>query len=125
MSETESRPASASGKRLQRSARGLLRLDLSVLGAGFAWFAYVDAPITDGAMRLIAGAVLAGLLSIIAALICAESKTERVSRRCWRVALWAFALTTVLMLTAATVTLNLKGSGTEESETQTTVVMPA
>jgi hypothetical protein len=124
MSDTESRVASASGKKLQRSARGLLRLDLSVLGAGFAWFAYVDAPITDGAMRLIAAAVLAGLVSMLAALTCAESKTELVSRRCWRVALWTFALTTVLMLTAATVTLNLKGTGTEESDTQTTVVMP-
>jgi hypothetical protein len=124
MSETETGAASASGKKLQRSARGLLRLDLAVLGAGFAWFAYIDAPITDGAMRLIAAAVLVGLLSMVAALVCAESKTERVSRRCWRLALWAFAVTTVLMLTAATVTLNLKGTGTEESDTQTTVVMP-
>ncbi len=125
MSETEAGPPHASDKKRRRSARGLLRLDLSVLGAGFAWFAYVDAPITDGAMRLIAAAVLAGLLSIVAALICGESKTERASRRSWRVAVWAFAVTTVLMLTAATVTLNLKGTGNEESDTQTTVVMPA
>jgi hypothetical protein len=103
----------------------LLRLDLSVLGAGFAWFAYIDAPITDGAMRLVAGAVLAGLLTMVATLICGESKTERVSRRWWRVAVWAFAVTTLLMLTAATVTLNLKGTGADESDTPTAVVMPA
>ncbi len=125
MNDTEARVASASGTELKHGAGGLLRLDLAVLGAGFAWFAYVDAPITDGAMRLVAAAVLAGLVSIVAALICAESKNERISRRCWRVALWAFALTTLLMLTAATVTLNLKGTGTEESDTQTAVVMPA
>jgi hypothetical protein len=125
MNETESTVAGGSAKRLQRSARGLLRLDLSVLGAGFAWFAYIDAPITDGAMRLFAAAVLAGLLSMIAALICGESKTERVGRRWWRVALWSFAVTTVLVLTAATVTLNLKGTGTDESDTQTGMIRPA
>jgi hypothetical protein len=125
MNETETRVEGGSGKWRQRSARGLLRLNLSVLGAGFAWFAYIDAPITDGAMRLIAAAVLVGLLSLVATLICGESKTERGSRRWWRVALWSFAVTTVLMLTAATVTLNLKGSGTEDSDTQTSVVMPA
>lgn len=123
MSEIESTAAGGSGKRLQRSARGLLRLNLSVLGAGFAWFAYIDAPITDGAMRLFAAAVLAGVLSVVAALICGESRTERFSRRWWRVALWSFLVTTVLMLTAATVTLNLKGTGSDESDIQTAVVM--
>jgi hypothetical protein len=125
MNETESGVAGGSGRRRQRAARGLLRVNLSVLGAGFAWFAYIDAPITDGAMRLIAAAALAGLLSTVATLICGESKTERGSRRWWRVALWSFAVTSVLMLTAATVTLNLKGTGTDESDTQTAVVMPA
>ena len=125
MNETEPSAADGSAKRLQRSARRLLRLDLSVLGAGFAWFAYIDAPITDGAMRLFAGAVLTGLLCMIAALTCGESKTERVGRRRWRVALWSFAVTTVLMLMAATVTLNLKGTGTDESDTQTGLIRPA
>jgi hypothetical protein len=125
MNEVESRVAEGPARRLQRGARGLLRLDLSVLGAGFAWFAYIDAPITDGAMRLFAAAVLAGLLSMVSALICGESKTESVGRRWWRVALWSFAVTTVLMLTAATVTLNLKGTGTDESDTQTGVIRPA
>jgi hypothetical protein len=110
---------------LRRFAGRLLRLDLSVLGAGFAWFAYIDAPITDGAMRLIAAAVLSGLVSLLTALICGEARSERFARRWWSVALWSFALTSALMLAAATVTLNLKGSGTDESDTQTSVVMPA
>jgi hypothetical protein len=123
MNETLTGPATGSTRKLRRAAGGLLRLDLSVLGGGFAWFAYVDAPITDGAMRLIAAAVLCGLLCLVAALSCRESRTERLCRRWWRTALWTFVLTTVLMLTAATVTLNLKGTGTDESDTQTAVVM--
>jgi hypothetical protein len=125
MNEPEPAATDRSGRRLQRSARGLLRLNLSVLGAAFAWFAYVDAPITDGAMRLIAAAVLAGFLSMVAALSCGESKTARISRRWWRIALWSFALMTLLMLTAATVTLNLKGTGNDESYTQTALIRPA
>ena len=125
MSETESNAPSAAAQLLQRSARGLVRLNLAVLGAGFAWFAYVDAPITDGAIRVFAAAVLAGLVSMIAALISSESSRERVARRSRRIALWLFVVATALMLTAATVTLNLKGTGSDESETQTAVVIPA
>ncbi len=122
MNEAEPKVAGGSMKGLRRSARDLLRLNLSVIGAGFAWFAYIDAPISDGAMRLIAAAVLSGLLCVLASLICAESQADRVVRR-WRlVGVWSFALMTVLMLTAATVTLNLKGSGNDESDIQTAVV---
>jgi predicted MFS family arabinose efflux permease len=125
MNETETGPAVACELTPHRAVQRLLRLDLTVLGAGFAWFAYIDAPITDGAMRLIAVAVLAGLLCMIAALSCGEAKTERAARRWKRVALWSFVLTTALMLTAATVTLNLKGTGSDESDTQTSVIRPA
>ena len=71
-----------------------------------------------------AGLVLAGLLTMVATLIAGESSSERVSRRWWRVSLWAFGVTTLLMLTAVTVTLNLKGTGSDDSDT-TAVVMPA
>lgn len=125
MNETESSVAGDSAKCLRLSARDLLRLNLAVLGAGFAWFAYIDAPISDGAMRLIAAAVLSGLLCVIATLICGESQTDRTSRRWRRVGICSFALMAVLMLTAATVTLNLKGSGNDESDIQTAVVNPA
>ena len=125
MNETGSAVMTDPRRTRQRSARALLRLDLSVLGAGFAWFAYIDAPITDGAMRLVASAVLAGLLCMVAALSCGESTSERVSRRWWRIGVWSFAVATLLMLAAATVTLNLKGAGTDETDTQTSVLMHA
>ncbi len=125
MSEAESTEAGGSAIELRRSTLGLLRVNLSVLGAGFAWFAYIDAPISDGAMRLIAAAVLAGVLCVIATLACGQLQSDRVRRRWWRVGLWSFALMTALMLTAATATLNLKGSGSDESDTQTAVINPA
>lgn len=121
MNATESTVAAVSGQ----SARWLVSLNLVVFGGGFAWFAYIDAPITDGALRVFAGAVLAGLVSMVAALISGESRTEKAARRSRRVALWLFAVATALMLTAATVTLNLKGTGSDEADTQTAVVMPA
>jgi hypothetical protein len=110
---------------LRRSARATVRLDLAVLGAGFAWFAYIDAPITDGAMRLFALSVLAGLFSLVAALLAVESRAEKRSRRLQRAALWLFMASTALMLTAATVTLNLKGTDNGESDTQTALIRPA
>ena len=125
MSESEVGVGGGSLKPLRRSARALARLDLTVLGAGFAWFAYIDAPITDGAMRLFALAAVAGLLALIAALISAETKSAKSARRLQRAALYLFIATTALMVTAATVTLNLKGTGTEESDTQTAVVRRA
>ena len=125
MNETDLVARSGREQRLQRSARGLVRLNLAVLGAGFAWFAYIDAPITDGAMRLIAASVLAGLVSLVAALISSESGRNRVVRRSQRIALWLFAVATALMLVAATVTLNLKGTGSDESETRAALVIPA
>ena len=125
MNATESTDAAESSRQARPSARWLVRANLAVLGAGFAWFAYIDAPITDAAMRVFAAAVLAGLVSVVAALISGECRSELVARRSRRLALWLFAVTTALLLTAATVTLNLKGTGTEESDTQTAVVMPA
>ena len=110
---------------LRRAARGTIRLDLTVLGAGFAWFAYIDAPITDGAMRLFALSVLAGLASLMAALLALESRAAKRSHRLQRAALWLFMATTALMLTAATVTLNLKGTDNGESDTQTALIRPA
>jgi FtsH-binding integral membrane protein len=125
VSEAETASESGSIKQLRRAARYLVSLDLAVLGAGFAWFAYIDAPITDGAMRLFALAVLCGLLALIAALFACESNAEKSARRLQRAALWLFVIATALMLTAATVTLNLRGAGNDEGDTQTSVLMPS
>jgi hypothetical protein len=107
---------------------GLAGLALAVLGAGFAWFAYIDAPITDGAMLLFTAAVTCGFLSVCAAIIgggAARAGHALSGARVLRVAALLFLLTLALMLAAATLTLNLKGTGGEEAETQATLTRPA
>jgi hypothetical protein len=127
VSETPPAPDPAPGQAQPppAPARWFVQLDLALLGASFAWFAYVDAPITDGAMRLFALAVLSALLSLLAALRSGEAATAVAGARSRRVALWLFAIATALMLTAATLTLNLRGSGDEDSDTPTRVSLPA
>jgi hypothetical protein len=102
-------------------ARWFIQLNFAMLGASFAWFAYIDAPITDGAMRLFAAAVLAALLSVVAALRSGEALTATAGARSRRIALWLFVAAAALMLTAATLTLNLRGTDSEDSDTQTKV----
>jgi hypothetical protein len=102
-------------------ARWFVQLNLALLGASFAWFAYVDAPITDGAMRLFALAVLAALLSIVAALRSGEATGAASRARTRRAAVWLFAIATALMLAAATLTLNLRGSDYDDDQTATQV----
>ena len=69
--------------------------------------------------------VLAGLLSVIAALVSSEQLTAPFGTGWRRAALLLFVLAMALMLAAATATLNLKGTGTDESDTPTGVVVPA
>lgn len=102
-------------------ARWFVQLNLALLGASFAWFAYIDAPITDGAMRLFGLAVLAALLSIVSALRSVEAPTMAAGARSRRVATWLFAVAAALMLAAATLTLNLRGGDSEDSDTPTKV----
>ena len=106
-------------------ARWFIQLNFALLGASFAWFAYIDAPITDGAMRLFAGAVLAAFLSVVAALRSVEARAEAVGTRSRRVASWLFVAAAALMLTAATLTLNLRGTDNEDADTQTKVAARA
>jgi len=112
MTETAQAPA---------PARWFIQLNFALLGASFAWFAYIDAPITDGAMRLFAAAVLAAFLSVVAALRSAEARAESSAARSRRVASWLFVAAAALMLTAATLTLNLRGTDSEDADTQTKV----
>jgi len=102
-------------------ARWFVQVNLALLGAGFAWFAYIDAPITDGAMRLFALAVLGAVLSIVAALRSGEAEGAAPRARARRAAVWLFAMAVALMLAAATLTLNLRGSDSEDDETATQV----
>jgi hypothetical protein len=106
-------------------ARWFVQLNFALLGAGFAWFAYIDAPITDGAMRLFAASVLAAFLSVVAALRSGEVRAPASGARARGAALWLFTAAVALMLTAATLTLNLRGSYSDDSDTQTKVVARA
>jgi hypothetical protein len=103
----------------------LVRWNLAVLGAGFAWFAYIDAPITDGAMWLFAAAVTVGFLSLVTALVGSEARSAASGARTRRAAQLLFGVALGLLLAAATVTLNLKGTGGDEADTQTAGVLPA
>ena len=113
------------GREARRAAQRLAQWNLAALGAGFGWFAYIDAPITDGAMWLFAAAVTMGLLSLIAGLVSSEAHAPPFGTRTRRVALLLFAMSMALLLTAATVTLNLKGTSADDADTQTGVVIPA
>jgi hypothetical protein len=113
------------GREARAAARTLVRWNLAALGAGFAWFAYIDAPITDGAMWLFVAAVLAGFLSLVTALVGCEARSAAAGARTRRAAQLLFGVALGLLLAAATVTLNLKGTGGGDEGTQTAEVVPA
>jgi len=102
-----------------RAARTLVNWNLAGIGAGFAWFAYIDAPITDAAMWLFAAAVLVLLLSLITALAGGEAGTPARRARARRVAVLLFIAGLAMLLATATATLNLKGTGGDDDDTPT------
>jgi hypothetical protein len=108
-----------------RDARALVNWNLATLGAGFAWFAYIDAPITDAAMWMFAAAVLLSLLSLIAALIGGAGAPPARRVRTRRIALLLFVAALTLLLATATLTLNLKGTASDDDDTQTAAVSRA
>ena len=125
MNEPADTGAEGLAREARSAARRLAHWNLAALGAGFAWFAYIDAPITDGAMWLFTAAVTTGLLSLIAALASSEAHAPPFGARTRRAAVLLFAVSMALLLTAATVTLNLKGTGADDSDTQTDAIVPA
>ena len=113
------------GREGRAAARALVRWNLGALAGGFAWFAYIDAPITDAAMWLFAAAVLVALLSLIAALVGGEAVAPVRRARARRVALLLFVAALTLLLATATLTLNLKGTASDDNDTQTSAVSRA
>ena len=107
------------------TTRSLVNWNLATLGAGFAWFAYIDAPITDAAMWLFAAAVLVSLLSLIAALVGGEAGLPARRARGRRMALLLFVAGLTLLLATATLTLNFKGTASGDDDTQTAGVSRA
>jgi len=117
------------------SATALTRL-IAALAAGlltvsFAWFALIDAPISDLAMGIFAAGAGLGVGAVITALLSLESAVSgaaqgelpapRAARaqRLRRLALILLCLGLVVLTIAATLTLNVKGSGTDDEETAT------
>lgn len=117
-----SEPAPTERHAGSRAARSLVNWNLAVLGAGFGWFAYIDAPITDAAMWLFAAAVLVLLSSLVAALAGAEVLAPARRARARRLAVLLFMAGLTVLLASATATLNLKGTGSDDEDTQTAVI---
>lgn len=114
-------------------ARFVAAVALAVAGAALAWFAYVDAPITDRVMLWIAFAVAAGTVAVLAGLVAlaltlgaapAEAPAaQRRARRLLRLALAALAVQVLLLAMASVVTLNVRGEGTEPDTEDTAVAV--
>jgi hypothetical protein len=107
------------------AAHRLVSWNLAVIGGGFAYFSYIDAPITDAAMWMFAAAVAISLLSLVVALLGGESAVPAYGARVRRVASLLFAAALALLLLTATLTMNLKGTATEDDDTQTAGVSRA
>jgi hypothetical protein len=125
------------------AATSIASLGLAGAGGVLAWFAYIDAPITDAAMGLVALGVLGTLLAVALALWsrelllavpAADGSASPVlqslaratlvrATRLRRVAL-VLLLAALLLLAAATLaTLNLRGSGAADAEDARTTAL--
>ena len=121
--------APQSGAALQ-AARWIATLNLATLAGMGAWFAYIDATITDAAMLVLAAGIALSLASVAAALLSMERLLSRGAAapsgtRSRRLALLLLLLALVCQLGAATATLNLKGGDSDDSDTATATIVPA
>jgi uncharacterized membrane protein len=103
----------------------LVNWNLGVIGGGFAYFSYIDAPITDAAMWMFAAAVAISLLSIVFAMFGGEAAAPTHAARARRFAALLFVAALSLLLLTATLTMNLKGTATDDDDTQTAAVSHA
>jgi hypothetical protein len=115
------------------AAASIAASGLAVPGGVLAWFAYIDAPITDGAMALVALGVLCAVLAVAAALWARElllgpasgESAAPLARATLlrRIALCLLLLSLLVLAAATLATLNLRGSGDAEAEdTRTTAL---
>ena len=117
-------------------ARYLASLALAVVGAALAWFAYIDAPISDAVMLWVALGVALGVVAALAGLAAlavsfgtaatAGPPGETLQRRLARlrrIALLALAVALLVLGAAALATLNLRGTGTDSGEQDTSVAV--
>ena len=106
---------------------------LAVAGGVLAWFAYIDAPITDGAMALVALGMLGAVLAVAAALWARElvlappagdgSVPLARSTLLRRIALGLLLASLLLFAAATLATLNLRGSGDAAGEDARTTAL--
>lgn len=115
------------------AAASIAATGLAAGGGVLAWFAYIDAPITDGAMVLVALGVLSAVLAAAAALWARELLLGPAAGEgpvplaratlLRRIALCLMLLALLVLATATLATLNLRGSGDAQAEdTRTTAL---
>ncbi len=115
------------------AAGSIATTGLAVAGGVLAWFAYVDAPITDGAMLLVVIGVLGAVLAAAAAfwareLLLGPGSGDGVAPLARatllrRIALCLLLLSLLVLAAATLATLNLRGSGDADAEdTRTTAL---
>jgi hypothetical protein len=105
-----------------RSLARLVAVIALLLGAvALAWFGWIDAPITDGAMVLVAVGLLFAVLAAGAALLALEAGVAGGAPARWRrLALALLLAALVVLAVAAVVTLNLRGSGADDTGDEAT-----
>ena len=114
-------------------ARFATVLALGVMAVALAWFAYIDAPISDRVMLWVACAVAAGTVAALAGLWAllltlgaapAEAPAaQRRVRRLLRLALAALAMQVLVTAIASVATLNVRGEGVEAGTEDTAVAV--
>jgi len=122
------------------AATSIASLGLAGAGGVLAWFAYIDAPISDAAMGLVALGVLCTLLAVALALWSRElllavppadggappalARATLVHATLLRRVALVLLLAALLLLAAATLaTLNLRGSGAADAEDARTTAL--
>ncbi|MDE2306599.1 MAG: hypothetical protein KGL34_13645 [Gammaproteobacteria bacterium] len=104
------------------AARFLIVAALGVIAVVMAWFAYIDAPISDAVMLTVAVAIGAGVVATLTALVAYSAALDRGGpageapgscRRLRRVALLALATMVLLAAVAMVATLNVRGDDSD------------
>ena len=115
------------------AATSIAASSLALAGGALGWFAYVDAPITDGAMGLVVLGVLCAVLAVASALWARELLLAPVNgdgavplaraALLRRIALGLLLAALVLLAGATLLTLNLRGSGDDDAQDARTTAL--
>jgi hypothetical protein len=105
----------------------LVLLAFGLCGGALAWFAWVEAPITDGVMVLVSAGLLLEVLAAAAALLALEFGVGGSARSALarRAALGLVLAGFLVLMVAAALTLNLRGTADEDAGGEATVARVA